>query len=267
MKLFHTACAIASSLLALVGVFFLRKVAMFRRDVAICILTLTSAFGLNISLYIFHRRGRISDLETQIAGTKMTRRKHGGGGGARGFTLLELSIVLALIGLIVGWVLFMPGNKTAAAPVADSISLEHLNKWTPECFNYPGRGTAYHVVLLFSFMATPGNQQFAILGLSRNYATLTAPIKRFTVTSWRVDRHPFAETVSTAGDGAVFSLRRTAKLIAQMLVGKHLEVRFVESGTDSVIERSIPLDGCPQAYARYREMQECPGGASSGDIP
>jgi hypothetical protein len=115
-------------------------------------------------------------------------------------------------------------------------------------------------------VAPPGDQQFAILGLSRNYATLTAPIRRFTVTSWRVDGHPFAETVSTAGDGAVLPLRRSAKLIAQLLAGKHLEVRFVELATGRVIERSIPLDGFPQAYARYREMQEGRGGTVRGDI-
>jgi prepilin-type N-terminal cleavage/methylation domain-containing protein len=192
----------------------------------------------------------------------MTRRNHGGGqAGARGFTLLELSIVLALIGLIVGWILFMAGKK-----VADPISLEHLNKWTPECFNYPRRGTACHVVLSFSYMAAPGDEEFAILGLSRNYATLTAPIKRFTVTSWRVDAHPFARILSTGGDGAVLPLRHSAKLIAQMLAGKYLEVRFVEFATGRVIERSIPLDGFPQAYARYLEMQERPGGTSGGDI-
>jgi hypothetical protein len=44
MKLFHAAGASASFLLALLGIFFLWKVALIRRDVAICILTLTSAF-------------------------------------------------------------------------------------------------------------------------------------------------------------------------------------------------------------------------------
>jgi hypothetical protein len=66
MKLFHAACAVASFLFALLGVFFLWKVALFRRDVAICILALTSAFGLNLSLYVFHLRGRIAALEQRL---------------------------------------------------------------------------------------------------------------------------------------------------------------------------------------------------------
>jgi prepilin-type N-terminal cleavage/methylation domain-containing protein len=198
----------------------------------------------------------------------MTHDKHGRAqAGAGGFTLLELSIVVVLIGVIVGGVLFVLGNKMAAAAIANPFSLENLNKWTPECFNYPGRGTACHVVLLFSFVAPPGDEQFSILGLSRNYATLTAPIKRFTVTSWRVDGHPFVETLSTGGDGAVLPLRRSTKLIAEMLAGRRLEVRFVELVTGRVIERSFPLDDFPQAYARYREMQERRGGVPRGDVP
>jgi prepilin-type N-terminal cleavage/methylation domain-containing protein len=174
----------------------------------------------------------------------------------RGFTLMELSLVLVIIGLIVGGLLVRQGDKTAAAPVADLLSLENMNKWTPECFNHPGHGTTCHVVLSFSFLAAPGDEEFAILGLSKKYATLTAPIRRFTVTSWRVDGHPFEETLSTGGDGAALSERRSAKLIAQMLTGKVLEVRFVEPGTGRVIERSFPLNDFPQAYARYREMPE-----------
>jgi hypothetical protein len=70
MKLFLATGAIASFLLALLGLLFLWKVALFRRDVAICILTLTSAFGLNLSLYVFYLRGRITALEKQLQARK-----------------------------------------------------------------------------------------------------------------------------------------------------------------------------------------------------
>jgi ABC-type Mn2+/Zn2+ transport system permease subunit len=70
MRPLHAVGAVASFLLALVGIFFLWKVTLFRRDVAICILALTSAFGLNLSLYVFHLRGRIAALEQQLQARK-----------------------------------------------------------------------------------------------------------------------------------------------------------------------------------------------------
>ncbi len=138
---------------------------------------------------------------------------------------------------------------------SDALSLPTLDQWTPVCIDHPGRGSACHVIFSFAYQDASGGRQFAILGLSSNRATITAPIERSTLASWRVDGHPLAESLSTQGDGAVLSRRRSAALIEQMLTGKQLTVRFVESGTGRVIERSFPLAEFPKAYARYRQLQ------------
>jgi hypothetical protein len=92
-----------------------------------------------------------------------------------------------------------------------------VNKWLPLCTTILGVGLH---AMSFSYLDAPGDKRFSRLGLSKNRATITAPIARFTITSWRVDGHPFAETLSTQGHGAVLSQQGSAALIEQMLAGK-----------------------------------------------
>lgn len=148
------------------------------------------------------------------------------------------------------------GDRTAAAQNATGLFFKDINKWMPDCWNSPGQGKACHVVLSFPFQSADGDERYAFLGFSKNNATLTAPIEKFTIMSWRVDEHPFVDTLSIEGDGAVLSHSLSAKLILQMLTGTRLQVRFVEYGTGRKIERSFPLNGFWQAYARYQECQE-----------
>jgi hypothetical protein len=155
------------------------------------------------------------------------------------------------------------GQRTATPQNAAGLSLDNLNKWLPLCLNYPGRGTACTVVFSFPFRSGERGEQYAILGFTKNWATLTTPVERFTITSWLVDEHPFVETLSTHGDGATLSRRGTAKLILQMLTGSRLQVRFVESGTNRKIDESFPLDGFPAAYSRYQQMRKNPAIAYS----
>jgi hypothetical protein len=63
MKLLIGAGCIASLLLTVVGVSSLSKVALLRRDVAMCIWALASAVGLTLGGYFFHLRGRIAVLQ------------------------------------------------------------------------------------------------------------------------------------------------------------------------------------------------------------
>lgn len=70
---------------------------------------------------------------------------------------------------------------------------------------------------------------------SDNYFTVTAPARRFTVTSWRVDSFPIERALSTEGGGTVLPSRRGMKLLKRLLEGKQITVRFLESVTGMAV--------------------------------
>jgi hypothetical protein len=163
--------------------------------------------------------------------------------------------VLGLFIITADYALWRSQEARRASEQADPFSEANLERWTASCLERKARGRSCHVTFSFRYSEAPGDEQVAIVGVADLFTTITAPMQRGGMVSWRVDGLPFVETRSFEGDGAVLPHARSAKLLSELLKGKQLTVRFNEPQKGRRIERSIALDAFPKAYAAYRQLQ------------
>jgi hypothetical protein len=133
------------------------------------------------------------------------------------------------------------------------------NQWAAHCW-MPARMHKLHCGIIFSyFMNGPSDaDDWVIVVVTRHLISITAPIKRFSVVSLRVDNLPFEEMATAEDDGVVFPPAFSTKLFTELLTGKQLTIRFNWRGNGAKTEKVIPLDEFPRVYSQYLRLLNNP---------